>query len=920
MRLLRALFHPQSIKTRVTFFLMISFLISFWSFSFYASTLLRYDMQNILQTQQFSTASIVAKQLDQEIQTRLDALKNVANDASDAFLKGPDAMQAFLNERSTIKSLFNTALFVVDTKGLAIASVPIPLGITGGTYNERDYVQKALSGKSAVGKVVIGKRLQKPTVSLAAPIFSKNKEPIGALVGTIGLGDSNFDRVAQQGYGKEGNYFIVSAEHRLIITSSDKNRIMTELPPKGVAPAIDRFIDGYEGSAIYTNASGQEILLSAKRIPSANWGIAISIPTQEIFAPIQTMQQRIVLATLLMTLFIGTLFWSLMHRQLLPIFDAIKSLDAMTGKEHLQPLPVSRNDEIGKLINSFNTLLTTINEQKNQLESIAYYDALTHLPNRHLVIQTLQDKIEKAEAFTVLLLDLDEFKTINDHFGHPIGDCLLVAVAQKLQQHLTSHDTLSRLSGDEFVIILSNATDNQKILESLLEAFATSFALEGGIELFISASIGVSSFPQANTLEADQLLRQADQAMYQAKLGGKNRYHFFDVQHDYSMRRHHESIENIRKALRENELILHYQPKVNMRTGQLLGVEALIRWQHPQKGCLPPSAFLSFIEEHPLGIEVGTWVIYTALAQIEAWKMMGLDIHISVNISAKQLQDTSFVQTLKLALAHFPSIDPSFLELEILETSALHDLPSISHLMHACHDLDVSFALDDFGTGYSSLTYLKALPCKTLKIDKSFVRDMLEDPDDLSILEGVIGLATAFRRHVIAEGVEDIEHGKILIQLGCEYAQGYAIARPMPPQELPQWLHTWHPPLIWQQTLLAPRDDYPLIFASVEHRAWVINMKQYLNDTHSAIPIIDKKECRFGKWIEYDGIKRYTFEQLKPIDALHVEIHELGYELIRLKQEGDYQKIGLLIEKLHILRDTLLDKLEALMNRNETSA
>ena len=353
----------------------------------------------------------------------------------------------------------------------------------------------------------------------------------------------------------------------------------------------------------------------------------------------------------------------------------------MTSQSHLHPLTVSRHDEIGQLLGSFNTLLRTIHEQQTKLEAIAYYDALTTLPNRTLLIQKLQSKIESADAFTVVLLDLDGFKSINDHYGHRIGDALLVAIAEKMKECLPPQDTLSRLGGDEFIVILNDTQHNETIIESLLEAIAVPLHLEG-IALCISASIGVSSFPQNTTVEADQLLRQADQAMYQAKLAGKNCYRFFDVEHDHHVRTHHESIEQIRKALKEEELILHYQPKVNMRTGALLGVEALIRWQHPHKGLLAPAAFLPFVEEHPLGIEIGTWVIRTALDQMRAWKSMGLNIPISVNIGAKQLQDKTFIEMLKQTLEAYPDLDASYLKLEILETSALHDLPSISHLMH----------------------------------------------------------------------------------------------------------------------------------------------------------------------------------------------------------------------------------------------
>jgi EAL domain-containing protein (putative c-di-GMP-specific phosphodiesterase class I) len=319
----------------------------------------------------------------------------------------------------------------------------------------------------------------------------------------------------------------------------------------------------------------------------------------------------------------------------------------------------------------------------------------------------------------------------------------------------------------------------------------------GAVVLQVSASIGVTFYPQAHDMEADQLLRQADQTMYQAKLAGKSRYHVFDADLDSSLRVHHESLERIRLALAQGEFVLHYQPKVNMRRGQVIGAEALIRWQHPDKGLLSPATFLPVIEDHPLAVEVGEWVIDTALRQIDAWRATGLDMKVSVNIGARQLQQGDFVQRLQAILARHPKVKPSSLELEVLETSALADMEQVSHVIESCHQMGVKFALDDFGTGYSSLTYLKRLRVALLKIDQSFVRDMLDDPDDLAILEGVIGLAAAFKREVIAEGVETVAHGTALLHLGCELAQGYGIARPMPADQLPAWASSWQPDEVW---------------------------------------------------------------------------------------------------------------------------
>ena len=441
--------------------------------------------------------------------------------------------------------------------------------------------------------------------------------------------------------------------------------------------------------------------------------------------------------------------------------------------------------------------VTTLKEHERQLERIAHYDALTTLPNRMLLADRLQQGMAVARrsgrTLAVVFLDLDGFKAINDGHGHKTGDQLLVTLAARMKDVLRDVDTLARLGGDEFVAVLvdqSSGFASLPVLNRLLAAAAQPVVV-GDMVCQVSASLGVTFYPQAGDVDADQLLRQADQAMYQAKLAGKNRYHVFDAEGDQHLRDHHEGMDRIRRALRSNEFTLHYQPKVNLRTGEVVGAEALIRWQHPDRGLLLPAAFLPDTDGNLLGIEIGEWVIEKALAQMAAWKWKGLDLPVSVNISGAQLQQVDFMVRLKAALARHPTVSPDRLQMEVLETTALEDIEQVSSVIRSCRELGVTFALDDFGTGYSSLIYLKRLPVSQIKIDQTFVRGMVTDPDDLAILQGVLALARAFRREVIAEGVETAEQGEALLRLGCELAQGFCIARPMPAAELPGWCATW---------------------------------------------------------------------------------------------------------------------------------
>lgn len=537
--------------------------------------------------------------------------------------------------------------------------------------------------------------------------------------------------------------------------------------------------------------------------------------------------------------------------------------------------------------------------QKSELERMAHFDQLTGLPNRTLLMDRLHQGLVHAQRnkkiSAVIFLDLDGFKAINDQHGHEAGDQVLVTVATRMNHVLREGDTLARLGGDEFVVVLINLEQEVAsfpILNRLLAAAAKPVQF-GDLRLQVSASLGVSFYPQEGEIDKDQLLRQADQAMYQAKLSGKNRFHLFDAEHDRSARGHSESIEYIRLALERHEFVLHYQPKVNMRTGVVIGAEALIRWQHPRHGLVPPAVFLPVIENHPLAVAIGEWVIESALTQLESWHEMGLVIPVSVNVGALQLLKENFPERLAEMLGRHPHVKPGYLELEVLETSALEDMARVSGVIEACLAHGVLFSLDDFGSGYSSLTYLKRMPVTMLKIDQSFVHNMLEDPDDLAILDAVIGLTSAFRREVIAEGVETVEHAKMLLQLGCELGQGYGIARPMLAQQLPQWASRWQPDPWWRSIAKLPPDELALLFVCVEQRAWIKKLRHYLNGAGAKQPL-DTPHGYFSAWqqsqvqfqTQHGGNPRYA-----GMVRLHQEMLALAADLCRLKLAGAHAEL-----------------------------
>ncbi|MGD1106992.1 MAG: EAL domain-containing protein, partial [Terracidiphilus sp.] len=444
-----------------------------------------------------------------------------------------------------------------------------------------------------------------------------------------------------------------------------------------------------------------------------------------------------------------------------------------------------------------------------------------------------------------------------------------------------------------------------------LLAAASEEAQIGETMLRVSASAGVTLYPQLEDVDADVLLRQAGQAMYQAKLAGRNCFSMFDPGQDLIVRDRHENIEHIRQALAARQFVLFYQPKVNMRTGKVVGAEALIRWQHPERGLLPPGMFLPVIEDHPLAVELGEWVMETALAQMESWQAEDFHLPVSVNVSAIELQQPDFADRLRVRLAAHQQVKPSDLELEVVETSAMQDVVRTSQVLAACREIGVSIGLDDFGTGYSSLTYLKRLPANVLKIDQSFVRDMLEEPENLTILEGVLGLAAAFNRQVIAEGVETAEHGLMLLQMGCDLAQGYGIAGSMPAHEFRSWAAVWRPDPHWCEVPVVRAENAPVLCATVEHRAWLGALEAYLQGKRAAPPPLDASQCRIGAWLNGQKQSAHgTNSAIQAIKTLHGQLHDLAAEIFASHTEGS-NSVGLArLRQLHYLQDKCLKRLK----------
>jgi diguanylate cyclase (GGDEF)-like protein/PAS domain S-box-containing protein len=444
----------------------------------------------------------------------------------------------------------------------------------------------------------------------------------------------------------------------------------------------------------------------------------------------------------------------------------------------------------------FIRVMEDITERKRlqqDLQHQAHHDSLTLLPNRELFYDRLAHALDQAQRRKwitgVMFVDLDGFKVINDTLGHGVGDELLQRVAASLTECVRAEDTVGRLGGDEFAIILSELAQQEdagRVAQKIIDSLATPFQIDAN-EVFITASIGIATSPP-DTSTADALISHADAAMYSAKKLGKNNFQFYTAAMNERSMEKLLLEKDLRRALMRYEFILHLQPKANLHTGQITGVEALLRWQRPDGRLVPPLEFIPVLEESGLIVPVGEWVLRAACEQISSWQEAGLTpVPIAVNLSAKQFHQQDIAAMVMRALLEF-GVDPHLLELEITESAAMHDAKVTTATLHKLKAIGVRIAIDDFGTGYSSLSYLKRFPIDSLKIDRSFVTELPGNQEDASIAQAVITMAHALRLKVVAEGVENEAQLEFLAAHTCDEMQGYYFSRPLPAELCTQFL------------------------------------------------------------------------------------------------------------------------------------
>jgi diguanylate cyclase (GGDEF)-like protein/hemerythrin-like metal-binding protein/PAS domain S-box-containing protein len=566
--------------------------------------------------------------------------------------------------------------------------------------------------------------------------------------------------------------------------------------------------------------------------------------------------------------------------------------------------------------------ISVMKEHEKELAFIAHHDPLTGLPNRLLLSDRLKLAMVQAERrkekLAVVYIDLDGFKEINDRYGHEAGDQLLVEVAKNLRHTLREGDTLARIGGDEFVAILNDVkadAEDTRLFKRLLSAASKPVVVDGE-PLHVSASIGVVFYPdERENVDADQLIRDADRAMYEAKESGKNRFCIFDAK-GVGRSSARPMKDQLKEAIQKGELELYYQPIVELRKGEVVGAEGLLRWRHPDRGTLLPVEFLPSVEHDPWMAELELWVVAAALAQSKQWMREGFVISVNVNLTAETLLSPSFLTSLDRALAPYPQEAIERLSIEVPESDVFESIDTAVTVLEGCAKRDIRVVLDDFGSGSLLLGQIDMLPAVCFKADKSILMGAATRYRNLAVLEGIKAISDAFMRRFVGVGVASELHGRLLLKLGCLYGQGHAIAPPMEASALKRWADQWSPPELWRATKPLSKKGIPFLLAEVAHREWLHQISMVLEGTSVELPPLDERSCRFGQWLEKENGSLVDLESLERLKRIHHEVHELGEKAVAIWRMGTEEETRHFLTLLGEKSEELLGILQQMEEQN----
>jgi diguanylate cyclase (GGDEF)-like protein len=700
----------------------------------------------------------------------------------------PNLLHSFINHRSEIEEVS-----ILDNEGKEIRRISRMVGVSKDEHRQFSgdpIIEDALMGKLSIDTVKFSEYFE-PTVRVATPILSStgNERVILSVVNLKWL----WDIVQLQQVGETGYTYVVDETLKLV-AHPDPSLVLTGVRLQGTEVENALFTDhNQKNLRIYKNITGNDVAGVSRFDSVHKWWIVVEQPVAEALAPLDRVINRFIMAFILaifLTVVTVVYFSELLMR---PLENLEIAIDRLTHGEKGVRVDVPKNSELSSLSESFNEMAFNLGEKTEKLEYQAHHDALTKLPNRKLLFEYIEQRLKNNKSgntFSLLLLDLDRFKEINDSLGHKCGDMLLIELSNRLLSVLSEKEMVARLGGDEFAIISDDADTREKaekLAASLRFIIQEHFELEG-MRLLIGASIGIAMYPTHGE-DSNILMRRADVAMYHAKKAGIG-YSVYEESYDVNSPQRLALISGFTKAINENELVLHYQPIINMSDRSVKGVEALVRWDNPEHGLLQPDSFIPIVELGDSIILLTNWVINQALIDYKMWKNQGVNLEVSINISTINIQDDEFVNNINNVLLEH-RVGPDKIRLEITESVIMADKNRSIKTIEALDFMGVGISIDDFGTGYSSLSYLKEIPVNELKIDKSFVINMEMDENDAVIVKSTIDLAHNLGLKVTAEGVESKGALEMLDSLGCDRIQGFYICPPVISDRIVAWVNKW---------------------------------------------------------------------------------------------------------------------------------
>jgi diguanylate cyclase (GGDEF)-like protein len=700
--------------------------------------------------------------------------------ANDLTSVEPQLMHWLSNRREKVDSLS-----IYSTQGVMLATARANHALGATTAANAAIIQHvAATGEIARGQPLRASSSGAAIVPIYAPIRSESGDVTAVLSETLSLDLLTRTLLSQQ-LTAGARIAVHDRISGVTLVNEDPRKILTtDTTGRNAASRASRA--GERGMMESARSNGEATLASFAPVLGLDWSVLLQEPSSEAFAPIELMTRQSLAWLGAAMLLAGLVAAGLAMSMVRPLRKLRTTAERMANGDLGRRTGVRPGDEIGDLGHAFDRMAERLQDSVEALTRQALNDTLTTLPNRVLLHQRLSTAIASGDDLALLIIDLDRFKEVNDTLGHPSGDALLQQLAARLRNAVRKSDTIARLGGDEFAIVLPGASQEEAfgIAESLLTVITRPFDLNER-SVTIGASVGIAALPQHGP-DADTLLRCADVAMYVAKRSGQGVAVYSPEQDQHSLSRL-VLIADLREAIDRDELTLAFQPLVECREQRAVGVEALVRWSHPKHGLIPPDQFVPLAEQTGLITRMSRWVLRSAVRQHCEWRRIGLCIPVSVNLSMRDLHDPGLPDGVRALLEEF-GVGADSLRVEITESSLMLDPRRALETLVQLRELGVQASIDDFGTGYSSLAYLKQLPVQELKIDRSFVRDLSVDDNDLAIVRSTIDLAHNLGLSVVAEGVED-EHTDVLLRrFGCDKAQGYLFSRPLPGEQLTAWL------------------------------------------------------------------------------------------------------------------------------------